>query len=86
MLAMWKVVYHQKHGVGYQFNAYDQEMPNFTIGEDERKIIFGTKSYQGRFLRMLVHNRFDLQDSQILYGNEETFHRGEIRYVNKPNI
>lgn len=85
MLAMWKVVYHQKHGVGYQFNAYDQEMPNFTIGEDERWIMFRTKPLQGRTLMMIVHNQFDFQDSQILYGSEKSFHRGERRYVNKQN-
>ena len=79
MLAMWEVVYHHKHGMGYQFNPYNQAMPNITIGEDERWIMFRTKPVQKRTLMMIVHNQFDFQDSQILYGNEKLIQRGERR-------
>ena len=80
MHSMWKVVQHHEHGEGHQFNPYDQGMPNITVGRDERWLMF--KALKGiRGLLMIVHNQFDLQDSQILYGNEKIQQTGERRYT-----
>ena len=82
MHAMWKVVYHHEHGEGHQFNPYDRGMPNITIGKDERWLMFRAlprKEPGNRGLLMIVHNQFDLQDSQILYGNEKIGQLGQTR-------
>ena len=80
MKAMWKVVHHYEFGEGYQFNPYDQAMPNITIGKDRRWIIFKALNGMKR-LQMIVHNQFDLQDAVILYSIEKFKQRGEMKYV-----
>ena len=76
MHAMWKFVFHNEHGECYQFNSYDQGMPNITLGKDEKRILF--KALPGKSdLVMLVHNQFDFQDAQVLYGKEKIMRKGE---------
>ena len=78
MQAMWKVVHHFENGEGHQFNPHDQGMPKITIGNDERWLKFIGAPGKGHLL-MIVHNPYDFQDSQILYGNEKLFQTGERR-------
>ena len=84
---MWKVVYHQELGEGFQFNPYDQGMPNITVGKDVRRIQFKAVNPkpQRRFM-MVVHNQFDFQDALVLYSFESLFEKGEIKYVRNISI
>ena len=80
MNSMWKVVHHQELGEGYQFNPYDQGMPNITMGKDVRRISFKPINPKQRRFMMVVHNQFDFQDALVLYSFETLMEKGEIKY------